>query len=364
MDQASLGTFLEIDDPSRVAESRRITALVAEREELTAGRAAEAAIVVSELATNLLKHAQRGALQITPLSMRAQPGIEILAIDRGPGMSNPSDGFQDGHSTAGTLGTGLGAVRRLSSVFDISSQPGKGTVILSQLFEEKLDPALTGGAENRPNPSRLSHPAPAVRPGIGTVTRASFCVGLTTRALAGEPVCGDAWAVRFRDDAALLMVADGLGHGLLAAEASAAAAGAFYGSKEESAEGLVQTIHRALRSTRGAAVSVARIDFRESRVRFAGLGNVAGVVVAGGKLHTMVSHSGTAGHEARQIREFQYPWTPDGLIVMHSDGLSAHWDLASFPGLVHRHPSVISGVLYREAARDRDDACVMVGRGK
>jgi anti-sigma regulatory factor (Ser/Thr protein kinase) len=361
MDQTSLGAFLQIDDPSRVAESRRITALVAHREELSAARTAEAAIVVSELATNLLKHAQRGALQITALSRRAQPGIEILAVDRGPGMSNPSDSFQDGHSTAGTLGTGLGAVRRLSSVFDISSQPGKGTVILSQLFE-KLDPALTGGAENGPNLSRRSHPAPAVRPGIGTLSRTGFCVGVTTRALAGEPVCGDAWAVRFHDDAALLMVADGLGHGLLAADASAAAACAFYGSKEESAEGLVQTIHRALRSTRGAAVSVARIDFRESRVRFAGLGNVAGVVMAGGKLHTMVSHSGTAGHEARQIREFQYPWTPDGLIVMHSDGLSAHWDLASFPGLVHRHPSVISGVLYREAARDRDDACVIVGK--
>jgi anti-sigma regulatory factor (Ser/Thr protein kinase) len=352
MDQGSLGAFLRIDDSSRVAESRRITALVAEREKLTAGRAAEAAIVVSELATNLLKHAQRGALQIAPLSMRAQPGVEILAIDRGPGMSNPSDSFQDGHSTAGTLGTGLGAVRRLSSVFDISSQPGKGTVILSQLFE----PVLTGGASQAkacatilPNP---------------VASRTSFCLGVTTRPVAGEAVSGDAWAVRFCDDAVLLMVADGLGHGLLAAEASAAAACAFYGSKEESAEGLVQTIHRALRSTRGAAVSVARIEFRESRVRFAGLGNVAGTVLAAGKLHSMVSHSGTAGHEARHIREFQYPWTSDGLIVMHSDGLSVHWDLASFPGLVHRHPSVISGVLYREAARDRDDACVMVGRAQ
>jgi hypothetical protein len=111
-------------------------------------------------------------------------------------------------------------------------------------------------------------------------------------------------------------------------------------------------------------VSVARIEFRESRVRFAGLGNVAGTVVAAGKLHTMVSHSGTAGHEARHIREFQYPWTSDSLIVMHSDGLSSHWDLASFPGLLHRHPSVVSGVLYREAARERDDACVMVGKGQ
>jgi hypothetical protein len=107
---------------------------------------------------------------------------------------------------------------------------------------------------------------------------------------------------------------------------------------------------------------VSRIEFREKQVRFAGLGNISGVVVAPAITHSMVSHYGTAGVEARHIRDFVYPWTDDSLIVMHSDGLSAHWNLSTSPGLMQRHPSAISGVLYRDAVRGRDDACVIVGR--
>ncbi|HEY7338322.1 MAG TPA: ATP-binding SpoIIE family protein phosphatase [Bryobacteraceae bacterium] len=333
MDQASLtGVFLEIDDPSRVAECRRIAARIAEREALTDSRASDAAIVVSELATNLLKHAQRGRLQISPLSGRGQPGIEFLSIDSGPGISDLAHSFRDGNSTTGTAGAGLGAVRRLSSDFDVYSQPGKGTVIVSEIFEETAVP-----------PAR-------------------FRVGVTARPLAGEQVSGDTWAVRIDKDAALLMVADGLGHGILAAGASAAAADAFYTSAEQTPAALLQVVHRALRGTRGAAVAVARVEFGKSRTRFAGLGNVAGTVLTGGNLHSMVSHSGTAGYEARQAREFEYPWAQDGVIVMHSDGLSGLWDLSAFPGLAFRHPSLIAAVLYREAGRDRDDACVIVGK--
>jgi anti-sigma regulatory factor (Ser/Thr protein kinase) len=335
MDQTALtNAFLEIADASRVGESRRITARVAEREGMPAGRAADAAIVVSELTTNLLKHAQKGLLQIAPLSARGQAaGVEILAIDRGPGIANLAASFSNGHSTAGTAGDGLGAIRRLSSDFDVYSQPGKGTVIVSQIFSERI-----------------------------TVPR--FRVGVTARPLAGEPVSGDAWAIRVGEGAALLMVADGLGHGVLAAEASTAATLAFRSSGEQSPERLVELMHRALRGTRGAAVAVARVDFKDFHVRFAGLGNIAGAVAAAGKWQAMVSHNGTAGHEARRVREFLYPWNPESVIVMHSDGLSTNWNLAAFPGLTLRHPSVISGVLYREAARDRDDACVIVGKSR
>jgi anti-sigma regulatory factor (Ser/Thr protein kinase) len=334
MDEAALtNALLEIADSSWVGESRRIAARIAEREGMPAGRAADAAVVVSELATNLLKHAQKGLLQIAPLSARGQPaGVEILAIDRGPGIANLPASFLDGHSTAGTAGGGLGAIRRLSSDFDVYSQPGKGTVIVSQIFSEKI----------------------AVPP--------SFRVGVTARPLAGEPVSGDAWAIRVGETAALLMIADGLGHGVLAAEASTAATLAFQSSGEQSPERLVELMHRALRGTRGAAVAVARVDFEDSCVRFAGLGNVAGAVATAGKWRAMVSHNGTAGHEARRVREFLYPWNPESVIVMHSDGLSTNWNLAAFPGLTLRHPSAISGVLYREAARDRDDACVIVGK--
>ena len=330
---SSAAYFSWIDDPSQVAEGRRMATVVAEHEGLSADAAAKAAIVASELGSNLLKHAQRGELHITGLSGRGHRGVEILSIDRGPGIVNLGDSLRDGHSTTGTSGTGLGAVRRLSDEFDIFSQPGKGTILVSQIHGKNGAPGLPG-----------------------------FSVGLASRPVSGETVSGDAWAVRLGDGNVLLMVADGLGHGILAADASNAAVNAFNRSTEQSPASLVQVMHNALRGTRGAAVAVASVEFKEARVRFAGLGNIAGTVIAGGKSHAMVSHNGTAGYEARHIREFVYPWSPDSVIVLHSDGLSTSWNASSFPGLLRKHPSVIGALLYRESARERDDACVLVGR--
>jgi hypothetical protein len=158
------------------------------------------------------------------------------------------------------------------------------------------------------------------------------------------------------------MVADGLGHGVLAADASSAAVDAFHRSPETSPAALVQAMHSALRGTRGAAVAVASVDFNDGRVRFAGVGNIAGTLVTSAQTQAMVSHNGTAGHEVRQIKEFVYPWTADCDIVMHSDGLSGNWSPSAFPGFHRQHPSVTAALLYRDAARDRDDACVIVGR--
>ena len=323
--------FLLIDDPSRVAESRRVASLVAEREGLSPGLIANAALVATELATNLVKHAKQGELHITPLSARGGPGIEILSIDRGPGISNLDECLKDGHSTSGTSGTGLGAVRRVSQEFEISSQVDKGTIVVSQLRDTGAVPSL-------------------------------FKIGLVSRPVSGETVSGDNWAVRFEGASMTVLVADGLGHGALAADASRAAVDAFHRASDSSPAGLVQTIHAALRGTRGAAVAVALVETNEARVRFAGLGNIAGTIVGFEKSHSMVSHNGTAGHEVRQIKEFVYPWSRECVLVMHSDGLSSNWNPRAFPGFLRQHPSRTAALLYREAARLRDDACIIVGR--
>ena len=323
--------FLLIDDPSRIAESRRVASLVAEREGLSPMVMANAALVASELASNLVKHAKQGELHITPLSGRGGPGIEILSIDRGPGISNLNECLKDGHSTTGTSGTGLGAVRRVSQEFEISSHMNQGTVVVSQLRD-------------------MGAP------------RSLFKIGLASRPVSGETVSGDGWAVRFGNASMTIMMADGLGHGVLAADASRAAVDAFNRAGEPSPAGLVQTIHSALRGTRGAAVAVSLVEMNAARVRFAGLGNIAGTIVGSEKSHAMVSHNGTAGHEVRQIKEFVYPWSRECVIVMHSDGLSTSWNPSAFPGFHRQHPSLTAALLYREAERKRDDACIIVGR--
>jgi hypothetical protein len=120
--------------------------------------------------------------------------------------------------------------------------------------------------------------------------------------------------------------------------------------------------HGALRATRGAAVAVAEIDRTKLQVQFCGVGNISGIVLTATGSRNMVSHNGIVGHEARKIQEFTYPWTPEALLLMHSDGLISHWSLAAYPGLRARHPSLIAGVLYRDFNRGRDDVTVVVAK--
>ncbi|MBO0726304.1 MAG: SpoIIE family protein phosphatase, partial [Blastocatellia bacterium] len=177
----------------------------------------------------------------------------------------------------------------------------------------------------------------------------------------GEVACGDDWAVEWRAGHCVVLVADGLGHGADAAAAAMAAVNTLRTHPNLAPAALIEFAHGALRSTRGAALAVADIDLAQE-VRYAGIGNIAGMILASGGARHMVSHAGIVGHEARKIQEFAYPWTQDSLLVMHSDGLATHWNLDQYPGLVGRRPSLIAGVLYRDFTRGRDDVTVVVAK--
>jgi hypothetical protein len=181
----------------------------------------------------------------------------------------------------------------------------------------------------------------------------------------GEEVCGDAFAEDPRADGTSLIVVDGLGHGLSAADAARAAVAAFREAAGRRPAARLERVHQALRSTRGAAVAVADLDLQAQVVRFAGLGNIAGRIVhEAGAVEHMVSQPGTAGHLARSIHEYTYRWPPGAVVVLHSDGVSTRHDLARYPGLTQRHPALIAGVLLRDAGRGRDDATVVVARAR
>jgi hypothetical protein len=158
------------------------------------------------------------------------------------------------------------------------------------------------------------------------------------------------------------MVADGLGHGLLAAEAAAAAVDVFVRDPLRTPSLTLEEMHRALRPTRGAAVAVAAIEFERDLAVFAGLGNIVGSIVVDHTRRNLVSHNGTAGHAARRMHEYSYPMTPESTLVLHSDGLRTDWNPADYSELWTSDPSVIAGVLYRDFTRGRDDVTVVVGK--
>ena len=318
-----------VDDPSRVAGIRRAAKTLAQQEGLDERLVGNVAIIVTEICTNLLNHATGGEVFLNPLANRAEPGIEILAIDRGPGMADVTQCLADGYSSVKTSGNGLGAIARLSTELDIYSQVGKGTVLVARL--------------RRPGAARTS-------------------IGFVLKPMAGEEASGDAWAFHKTKQSTALMVADGLGHGVMAELASTEAVSVFASSTDFSPSSLLQRVHGVLHSTRGAAVAVACVDHESASVKYAGVGNIAGVLIGAGKPVQMVSHNGTAGHEFPRLQEFTYPLEDETLLVMHSDGIQSLWNLDAYPGLRRRDPSLIAGVLYRDSARQRDDMCVVVCR--
>jgi anti-sigma regulatory factor (Ser/Thr protein kinase) len=331
---------IAIDEASQCAEARRHALRLAVEIGFDEVRAGKVAIVATEACTNILKHAGRGEIlfQITdPGSEGAVPELELLALDKGPGMHNIEECLRDGYTTGSSPGTGLGAIRRLSAESDFYSVPGEGTAILARW------------------------PVTETAAGISTAPR--LRVGAVNVSKHGEEVCGDSWGVEQTDDFSTVLLADGLGHGFEAGQASLEAVRILRDNPELPPGTLIDLAHRALRSLRGAAVSVASLDLMRGKITFAGLGNVTGHIYAvSGRSQHLVSVNGTAGHQVPRIREFSYPWPDGGILVMHSDGLSSAAGLDSRPALALRDPSLIAGVLYRDFSRGHDDATVVVAR--
>ncbi|HEY2618891.1 MAG TPA: ATP-binding SpoIIE family protein phosphatase [Acetobacteraceae bacterium] len=323
--------FTAVADPSQVAEARRLVSALAGRIGLPRARIDQIAIVVTELATNILKHGGGGHIHAVRCDDAEGTGLELLALDRGPGMADVNRCMQDGYSTAGSLGNGLGAIARLADTIRIYSQPGQGSAIMVRFIER---------------------PPPGARTLLGAVLAV----------YPGEQVCGDDWTWKDTVNGRTVMLVDGSGHGMEAARAADIAIRAFSQDADATCEALVERIHRTLAPTRGAALAVARIDTAARVVRFVGLGNISAVLVNGGKARHMVSHNGTAGHVAPRIREFTYEFSGEPLVIMHSDGLTSRWDLAGYPGLAAQHPSLVAGVLLRDNRRGRDDASVVAMR--
>jgi len=323
-----------IRETSAVAEARREVTGMARTIGFNETEIGRVALVVTEAATNLVKHTPQGQLLARAFDRDSVAVIEVMALDQGPGIANVSESMRDGYSTSGSPGTGLGAIKRQADEFDIYSIPGKGSALVAQLWSRKPP------SGNRP---------------------ATLEIGVVCLPKPGEEACGDAWAVEWRDGHCVILVADGLGHGTDAAVAAMAAVNALRTRPQLAPAALIEFAHGALRSTRGAALAVADLDLSRE-VRYAGIGNITGVLHAPGSVRHLVSHSGIVGHEVRKIQEFVYPWSQDALLIMHSDGLATHWNLDQYPGLAGRHPSLIAGVLYRDFTRGHDDVTVIVAK--
>ncbi|MEU7059476.1 ATP-binding SpoIIE family protein phosphatase [Streptomyces sp. NPDC046197] len=338
-----------VHDSTRVRDARVAAEAAAALAGLDETRTASVALVATELATNLLKHAEGGQVLIEvvpPAVLPEEPKrarvVQIAAIDHGPGMADVAEALRDGFSTARSLGAGLGTCRRVADDFDVHSAPGRGTVALARV----------GPAADRTR-SAVPRQSAAVRAGGVNVP------------FAGAEYSGDAWTWVRAGDRVTLLLADGLGHGPEAARASTAAVEALHRVAHLTPAEQLRQLDGALRGTRGAAVALAQLDLRTEQLRFAGIGNIGARLREGDAWRPLLSRPGIVGvHRPTTLAENQVPWAADRLLILHSDGLPSRWVPPSAPGLLTADPAVTAAVTIRDASSSarpvRDDTTVAV----
>lgn len=344
IDSLSAPHWIAITHASDIAAARRVGQRIAQEMGFDDVRIGQLAIVITEAATNILKHAGHGRMFLHPSGVAN--GVDVLALDDGPGIANLAQALRDGVSSAGTAGTGLGALRRLTDEFDVYAPRGKGAIFFMRLLRAPAS-ALAANAD------------------ADSSAEAGVVAGGVCLPLAGEDESGDAWALAASRKSTTLMLVDGLGHGVEAAEAAKAALDCLAARPLLRPYDQLEACHLALRPTRGAALAVAQVTHMardQHELYFAGVGNISACIIDGATRRQMVSHNGIVGHNMRKVQEFTHPCAPGSLIVMHSDGVNTQWDLEQYPGLAACNPAIIAALLLRDFSRGRDDACVLVYR--
>lgn len=330
MDLGLAGTLtqvLPIEDLSQVGHARRTVQQLATRSGFDEADAGRAALVATELTSNVLKHATRGALHLRVVPGRDAVGLELVAVDRGPGF-DLAHCVTDGYSTGGTQGIGLGALARQAQVFDVYAD-GRGAVVLARVYPR------------------------------GAPKNVDVRFGVSQHAITGETACGDTWRLALAGQRISALMIDGLGHGEQAEHAAFAGAGAFDQDPFASPSHVLERMHQRMNGTRGGAVALAQFD-AAGAVHYVGIGNLAGSLIAPETSRGLASHPGIVGGQFRKARVFDYPDATGQLLIMHSDGLQSRWRIGDYPGLWHRHPAVIAALLHRDFCRGRDDVTVLV----
>lgn len=299
-------------------------------------RLAEIEIIIAEITSNLVKHATKGGVILAKKIVGKPPGIEFISIDNGPGMRSVTSMMEDGKSTSKTLGQGLGAIKRLSDVFDLYSLPGWGTVLFSRSYAAKMQGVVNG----------------------------FFEVNAISVPKKEQTVCGDAWSARVQGRKIKLAMIDGLGHGPTAhAAASLAVEKLAVLSKQEPKDELT-TVHQELKKTRGAVITVAHIDTINHQLSYSGVGNIAMKMITPSLAKGFSSYNGIVGHiMPASLNTHTVIWNEKtDYLIMHSDGISTRWDVGKYPGILHHHCMLLCAAIYKDFDRGNDDSTILVGK--
>lgn len=290
-------------------------------------------LIVAEMTSNLFKYANDGEILMGVFGEGSSAYIELISIDNGPGMANPSKMMQDGVSTSNTMGHGLGSIQRMSDTFDLYSLPGWGTIVLSRVHNNSKD---------LKTPEKV-----VVRPIVVSKP--------------GETTSGDGISVKKTDKYIKIMLADGLGHGPEANKAINEAALAFKISPDYSPTETLKFVHASIKKTRGAVINILAYNYQTRLWSSTGIGNIAVRLIGPATAKNQMSYNGIVGHNIpNTMNDQEYPAEQFNVVVLCSDGIKTRWDLVKYPMILKKDPAVLGAVIYKDHARKTDDMSVVV----
>lgn len=294
-------------------------------------------IIVSEVTSNIIKHAARGELLYRVVhGGEVRPTFEMICIDKGPGIKDLANAMKDGNSTTNTIGGGMGSMERQSTLFQIMTMPGWGTALYS-----RVGPVHTAGGPSS----------------FGIEVKSLLVPKLH------EEVCGDGYAVVHRQSKTKILFGDGLGHGKFAAEAMAAAADFFLTCEDEEPVAILKQMHESVRRTRGLVATVVTFDRQAAEWQICGIGNISTRMYTGVEYRSYMAYNGTVGLNIPNSMKASFiPVEKNQHLIMCSDGITTRWQFNKFPYVFKYDPMLVAGSIYKDFARGSDDASVLIAK--
>lgn len=302
--------------------------------QLPAHRSSEVDLIVAELTSNLLKHSTSGG-EILAGCRRDErcEFLEIISLDNGPGFTDIEKVMRDGYSTTGTLGAGLGSIKRLSDFFEVCTYRNWGTLLLSRIYKN-------------PPPQQVPNKI--------------ICEALVV-AKSGETCSGNGYCFLKTGNGFKVLHADGLGHGPEAKHAVDEAINAFRACTETTPAATITYLHERLLKTRGMVANIIFYNKQEHSWKVAGIGNISTCWAGTKGERNYTANNGIIGHLLPStINELVLNSEDYQQFISCSDGIKSRWNLEKSKAAHPRSPVLQAAALYKDFSRRTDDVSVVV----
>lgn len=310
-----------------IGRARRAVVNFSQELGMSARNLSDIAIIATELATNLVRHANRGG--VIHYSGSPDQGLTLETSDDGPGITNVENSMKDGVSSKGSLGGGLGAVQRLADHFSLETGEQGTKIVVGKYLDSQMKQSLSVGVYSRPYPGFIRN--------------------------------GDGFFIHQKPTRNVIGLFDGVGHGELAYQAANILLHSLKDHYKLSLEQMVQHSHQRLRGSRGTVLFLAVIT--KSELKYIGIGNIEAFLgMDGVQPKRLMSYRGVLGANFPEMKVMTLPWKPGSWLLTYTDGIVERWKSLEPFFIQGGDPGMVCRQIVQNYGRNNDDASVLIAR--